>query len=420
MPGLLSLLCLLALDSRVVVNEVMAHPKGSTSTRAHYPRQRNQFVELYNRSEDTIDLRGWRITDFDERDTLHAWTDTLLRVNYPHVRIDDTRIMPGGYALILDPGYTDPAPESGFVQPYRFTDRLLIVRGGHDYIGNGLAESDPFMLWSPDSSEVSTFGCFSSSVKFPTDAGSGISWERVSPDAPDCDSAWFRCQDTAGCTPGRANSVATYLDLALTELLCHPLNYTHGVAETIQASVLNAGRVPVTAWQVNVSVNGALGVIPALTGSLLTPGCTQVLTTLWQPPAPGQYQLSAVICCPGDRDTSDDRQSCELGLGVAPQTFSLQTGVFGPNLKTGPDTLHISYSLPDVKGTMTVTAYDLNGRERAVIFQGKPPTQFGALTWNGADASGRILPAGLYVIACVYKSGKKVTFEKKTVVLAKR
>ncbi|MBS4015303.1 MAG: lamin tail domain-containing protein, partial [Candidatus Latescibacteria bacterium] len=48
--------------SRIVINEVMANPRGVTG--AGYPEDRNEFVELFNVSQETVDVCGWRITDF--------------------------------------------------------------------------------------------------------------------------------------------------------------------------------------------------------------------------------------------------------------------------------------------------------------------------------------------------------------------
>jgi len=164
-------------------------------------------------------------------------------------------------------------------------------------------------------------------------------------------------------------------------------------------------------------VNDTAGRIPVLTGSELAPGARQTLTGVWQPAAAAHYRLDCTVECSGDQDGSDNRQSLVLDLSGGQQCFSLQTSRFGPNLKTSPETLHIAYSLPDAKGTLCVSALDLGARERAVIFIGKPAAQNGALTWSGLDRAGRMLPTGLYVIVCEYKSGKTVIYEKKTVVL---
>ena len=104
MGAVLLTLLMLGIQSRVVVNEVMADPKG-TDEHVHSPRHRNEFVELLNASDDTIDLQGWRVTDFHVVDTLQAWTDTLIRVKYgARVRTNSTLLYPHAFAVILVPG----------------------------------------------------------------------------------------------------------------------------------------------------------------------------------------------------------------------------------------------------------------------------------------------------------------------------
>jgi hypothetical protein len=416
------MLALLGIQSRVVINEVMANPRGPDS-HAHYPEDRNEFVELYNLSDDTVDLQGWHLTDFDDVDTLLAWTDTLIRNRYPHVRTGSTRLPPHSFAVILDPEYVDTVAEGGYVQPYEFPDRVLVLRVGTTTIGSGLATSDPLMFWPPDSSEFSTFGTWPGG---PDDAGDGFSWERVEPGALDDDTAWVRSIDIDGCTPGRANSISSFKDLCCREVLCSPLSFVPGVAETIRVRVANAGRVLVSGWTVQVfrDLNGnrrqdwgeSLGL---LTGAELARGEEDTLTCVWMNPEHGVHDLIARLTCSGDQDSSDDVQSARLELLPSERHFCLQTEQFGPGLPGYPESLGIAYSLPDSKGNLCVVVLDLNARDRALVHDGKPDARDGVLYWGGADRNGRLLPIGIYVVVCEYKSGKDVIFEKKPVVFAK-
>ena len=415
------MLALVTGQSRVVTNEVMANPKGGSGS--HYPEDRNEFVELYNLSDDTIDLRGWRLSDGDDLDTLCAWTDTLIRAKYPHVRTNSTLVFPRSFALVLDPEYTDTAPAGGSVQPYRLSDQLLIVRPGNTTIGNGLSSTDPVMVWSRDSLDVSTFGIWPLG---PHDAGDGISWERVAPEAPDDSNSWVRCADSSGSTPGRPNCAATFKNLRCAQLFCYPLTFRPGVAETIKATIRNAGQVPVSDWSVrffrDINGNGhedGAERIAFLPGQALAPGRDTLMSAEWQNPEHGVHQIVARLECPGDQDSSDDHIGMTLKLMPTAQSFCLQSELFGPDRAGYPETLGVVYSLPDAKGDLSVRVYDLNGRERAVIFEGRPPLRDGLLSWDGTDRAGRMLPTGLYVIACQYKSGNDLIYEKKPVVLAK-
>jgi len=413
---------LLGIQSRVVVNEVMANPKGPDS-HAHYPEDRNEFVELYNVSDDTVDLQGWHLTDFDDVDSLAAWTDTLVRNQYPHVRTGTTRLPPRSFALILDPEYTDTAPEGGHVQPYRLPDRVLVMRVGNSTIGNGLALNDPVMIWSPDSSDVSTFGTWPGG---PSDAGDGVAWERVEPGAPDDDTSWVRSIDPDGCTPGRANIISSLKNLSCREILCYPVSFVPGVAETIRVRVANAGRVAVADWMVQVfrdlnenrreDGGESLG---RFVGEELERGEEDTLTCIWSNPEHGVYDLIARVVCAGDQDSSDNVQRVRLEMLPPARHFCLQTDQFGPGLSSYPESLGIAYSLPSAGGSLRVTVYDLNARERARIHDGKPESKDGMLYWGGVDRDDGLLPVGIYVVVCEYKSGKDVIFEKHPVVFAK-
>jgi hypothetical protein len=420
LPALL-MLAVAASPARVVVNEVMANPSGGDG--AGSPEDRNEFVELFNRTDDTIDLGGWHLSDLDDWDTLRAWDDTLIRVKYAHVRINSTLIFPHSYALVLDPEYTDPDTPGGFPQPYRFSDRLLIVRPGNTTIGNGLSGSDPVLLCSRDWADTSSFGLYPGG---PHDAGDGFSWERTGPDAPDCDTTWYVCPDTAGCTPGRVNSITTRKNLKLESILCYPLSLVPGVAETVSISVRNTGRVQAAGWRVRFyedrnqnSREDAGERIGLQDGPDLAAGQSVGLVATWPEPGPGGHIVAAELDYDGDSDTADNRAVMALFLADQIRHFSLGSERFGPNLKTGPETLAIYYSLPDNKGNLSVKVYDLTGRERAVVFEGRPTAKDGVLVWNGFGSIRALLPTGLYALACEYKTEKTVILEKKTVVLAR-
>jgi hypothetical protein len=275
------------------------------------------------------------------------------------------------------------------------------------------------MLWSLDSVDVSTFGAWPGG---PVDAGDGFSWERVEPTAPDEDTSWARSIDATGCTPGRENGIVSYCNLSCREVLCRPLSFVPGVAETVFVSVANTGRTQASDWSVSVLL-GARGErgeqFSLLRGTALLPGRETTLTGVWPNPEHGFYNVVAQILCPDDQDNADNRDSMLLRLTQQAQSFCLQAEQFGPGLNGYPESLGIVYSLPDSKGKLQVSVFDLNARERASVFDGRPSAQDGTLYWNGLGSSGKTLPTGIYIVVCEYKSGKQVIYEKKPVVLAK-
>jgi hypothetical protein len=274
------------------------------------------------------------------------------------------------------------------------------------------------MLYS-SAGDTSDFGMWPGG---PTDAGDGISWERVSPEAPDDETCWVRCIDSAGCTPGRENSIANYCDLSCRGVLCRPLSFVPGAAETVFATVFNSGRTQVSDWSVRILI-GAQGErgeqLGLVAGAALLSGGESTLTCLWPNPVHGFYNVVAQVICPDDRNSTDDRDSTLLKLTPNVQSFCLQTEQFGPGLSGYPDSLGIVYSLPDSKGKLQVSVYDLNARARASVFDGRPSAKDGVLYWNGLGSGGKTLPTGIYIVVCEYTSGRQVIYEKKPLVLAK-
>ncbi|MCK4322812.1 lamin tail domain-containing protein, partial [candidate division WOR-3 bacterium] len=83
--------------STLCINEVMSNPLGGSGAGA--PEDRNEFVEIFNKGVDTIDIYNWKITDFDSEDNI-----------FPFIFLSgdsNTSIPPGKYALIMDPEYVD-------------------------------------------------------------------------------------------------------------------------------------------------------------------------------------------------------------------------------------------------------------------------------------------------------------------------
>ncbi|HDL59923.1 MAG TPA: lamin tail domain-containing protein, partial [candidate division WOR-3 bacterium] len=69
-------LWILAILAVPVINEVMSNPKGQESGSLS-PGDRNEFIEIYNSGDDTLDLSGFKIRDNQEEDTLLAFPDEI-------------------------------------------------------------------------------------------------------------------------------------------------------------------------------------------------------------------------------------------------------------------------------------------------------------------------------------------------------
>ena len=423
-PGVgTALLLALACASRVVITEVMANPTGKTG--AHYPEDRNEFVELCNTSDTVIDLLDWVLTDGDAVDYIRAWNDSsILRAE--SLRLYTTWLEPHCYAVVLDPEYTDTAALGGYEQPYRFGPGTLILTIGNTTIGDGLTTNDPVVLCS-SAGDTSTFGTPSDTAdSIPCDAGDGISWERIDALGPDTVSNWMACRDSAGCTPGAANSSTGYLDLALTGLsLTDSTTRNPGEPLFAVVNVSNCGWTPADNWTLSVFLDRNGNALP-------DPGEND--TTLWGPSlSRGQETaMQAGLVCPSvtsdlcarllspDADTTNNFLRLTVTPGGAQRLFDLNLSSFSPDGDGFEDSLAVIYRLPEAKGTLKVMVFDLGGRQVATLFSGRPSEPRGTVCWNGFSSSGARAPTGIYAVCVEYRYSGTTRAEKLPVVLLRK
>ncbi len=188
---------LFLLYSAICINEIMSNPMGSSGVGS--PEDRNEFIEIFNTGPDAVDLSGWTITDFDAIDEVVPFEALSGDFN--------SLLLPGGYALIMDPEYVDSGEN---YMPYGIP-ACLVLTVGNTTIGNGISTTDNIALISPDEDTVSTY-------YNPFDPGDGISVERVYPNTGDVSENWKACEDVSGSTPGRQNSVYSSPDFLFDSL----------------------------------------------------------------------------------------------------------------------------------------------------------------------------------------------------------
>lgn len=189
--------CLFLLFSAVCINEVMSNPLGVSGVGS--PEDRNEFVEIFNNGPDAVDLNGWQITDFDAVDEIAPF--------YSLSGDSNSVLMPGGFALVIDPEYVDTGEN---FMPYGIPPCVLLTVN-NTTIGNGLANSDPLALISPEGDTVSTY-------YYPLSPADGVSVERVYPYNGDIPENWSTCVDVSGSTPGKGNSVYSFPDFTIDSL----------------------------------------------------------------------------------------------------------------------------------------------------------------------------------------------------------
>jgi hypothetical protein len=405
---------------RVVITEVMANPAGPSG--AHGPEDRNEFVELYNASRYALDLSDWTVSDGDAADRLTAWLDSTVLTSNPTARLGTTWLNPGCFAVVLDSEYTDRNPVGGHVQPCRFGNGALLLTTCNTTIGNGLAGNDPLTLISSSAygfADTSTFGTPADTAdSLPCDPGDGVSWERIRVLAPDAAGNWTRCLDSAGSTPGDSNSILSCLDLALTQLVVSD-SLRPGAWASVSVQITNAGFVSTADWSIVVQLDpGPL--CDSVPGGPLAPGAESLIVVGFTAPRTNAY-LDARLLCPADRDTLNNRRRVYLRPGGSDRLLSLDRLSFSPDGDGFEDTLVVSYRLAKTQGRLTVSVFDLAGREVCNLCRSLVTTEErGVLLWDGALADRTRAPVGIYAVWLEYREGGMTRVEKLPVALTRK
>lgn len=107
---------------------------------------------------------------------------------------------------------------------------------------------------------------------------------------------------------------------------------------------------------------------------------------------------------PGDADPLVDANALRVDLqGLSQptiQAMSLSSPVLTPNGDGINDEVEIEYDLLNLMGTVPamIEIYDLSGRRLAAISSGTAESGRFSMAWNGRDASGTVLPPGMYIV----------------------
>jgi hypothetical protein len=420
------ILCIFV-DSPILITEVMSNVKGSEQTCG----DRNEYVEIYNQSADTIDLSTYFIYDFDPSppDTVCPWFNDSILIKYPTLRINSTFLYPYTYAIILDREYCKPDTTGGNWQPYAIPDSILILTTDETTICDGLTTTDPLIIYSTTEACTTSFGTpYDSFDYFPSDPGDGISWERIDLDLPDSAANWHPSIDTSGCTPGRANSVANTFDLAIDSQSIYfmPAVATPGENVQIEVIVRNLGLRETDEYDLiifedvnNDSVVSANELVVELAGMYLAALDSISMIYTYQHPAQGAHNLGFIVEFPDDVDPANNRAFKTLNVIGKIGELALSPQVFSPNNDGIDDRLQIDYRLPESGGRLTISVFDTRGIRIHDICRNEPwMLAQGTLYWDGRTSKGQI-PIGMYIVYLEYKYHDKLTRAKKTTILAR-
>ena len=392
---------------------------------------RNEYVEVYNRGTDTVDLATYRIWDLDPApaDEICPWTNDSILIKYPSVRINSTLIGPASYALILDREYCSPDTAGGNWQLYAIPDSTLIVTTDETTICDGLAGNDALILYSVVECCTTSFGTpFDSLDNFPVDPGDGISWERIALDLPDHASNWHPSIDTAGCTPGRPNSVSNAFDLAIDTQSIHfvPAVAMAGEDVRIDIVVSNLGlsgtdeyRLIIFDDQNGDSTMNSGETVADLAGIWVGAQSSVMHSYTCEHPAQGSHLLGFTVEYADDVNPANNRAFKVLIVTGEIGELALMPPVFTPDNDGINDLLQIDYRLPEVPGRLTISVFDTRGIRIFDVCRDEPWTvEQGTLYWDGRSSRGD-LPRGIYIIYLEYQYHDRVTRAKKTAVLGR-
>ncbi len=104
------------------------------------------------------------------------------------------------------------------------------------------------------------------------------------------------------------------------------------------------------------------------------------------------------------------------------QALQVSPNPFSPDGDGFEDMTLIQYQLPVTTGYLTLRIFDLRGRLVRELTRQMPAAHQGSVVWDGKDASGRVVPIGIYLlIARIFDSRQNFQDElRTTVVVAKK
>ncbi len=412
--------------SPIIITEVMSNVRGSEQTCG----DRNEYIEIYNLSTDTLDLLNYLIDDFDvSPDDICPWDDDAILIKYPGLRIHSTLLYPYSYGLILDREYTSHDTTGGNVQPYDFPDSTLVLTTDDTTIGNGLQTSDPLIIFSILHACTTSFGTpYDTLDYFPSDPGDGISWERIELSLPDTVTNWHTCIDSGGCTPGRENSTTNALDLAIESqsIIFTPAIVNTGEDVNIAMRIKNYGLRETDEYSLTVfddknndSILNSDELITQIAGLLVYASDSVSIVCTYKYPEQGMHMLGFQVNFPGDRDLTNNLAFKELRVVGEIGELVLSPAIFTPDNDGIEDNLQIDYRLPDAGGLLSIAIFDSRGKLVRFLCR-KELCLLGSGTtyWNGKTGS-KDLPTGLYIVYLEYYNQNKVIKAKKTTILAR-
>ncbi|MDY0016473.1 MAG: lamin tail domain-containing protein [Candidatus Delongbacteria bacterium] len=213
------------LNAGMIITEVMFNTAADEN--------QDEFIEIYNNSDSTIDLSGWAIADNAETDLLikyHGFSDMLLK--------------PYSYCVVMDSSYYLNSTEYEDLIPDSVL-RVMINDGSMGQYGLSNSYNETIKLFDPDS-------ILTDSVTYDCTQAEGYTYERVSHILP----VWAKSTVTRG-TPGFRNSVMPFENDIMLKLTEMPSPIDPEGGNTFKLTVTNTGLSTAGSFRLSWSVDGA-------------------------------------------------------------------------------------------------------------------------------------------------------------------
>jgi len=152
----------------IIINEIMAAPDLS--------KNQTEWVELYNRSQQNVNLKGWLLGDSKKQSAI---AEDLLE------------LQPGQFLILAE-------DQSKFLQTFPSFTGQVTQLGSWQTLDN---DGDEVIL-------KDSLGFVAEKVSYLSQNLKGVSWERIDYERSAGEvNNWWRCVDSVGATPGKQNSV---------------------------------------------------------------------------------------------------------------------------------------------------------------------------------------------------------------------
>ena len=271
----------------------MANPAGKTG--ALYPEDRNEFVEIYNNTDDTIDVSFYIFSDFDVEDEICAWEDSSILYQYNGLVISTTLIPPFTYALIFDKEYgSDSTGEYRF--PYSIPAGVVILTTDDTSIGNGLTMNDSIVLYRNDLKDSVSFF-------FPFRTDDGYSIELIDYERGDIEDNWAQSFVLHG-TPGYENTVSNYVNMSITYVEITPSLPKSNDSINCKVGIKNNSYKMVEDWEMMLFIDDSLK--SSYKGIPLDKGIESSVNFTISPLKPGSYRFKFYLSIQDDDSLYDN------------------------------------------------------------------------------------------------------------------